>query len=328
MRFVLRTNDFRITTFVKHDREIQNMLKIAIGSISVLIFSFSVLIVISFFAKSDNIDMVESEFLLSDFSSNRTIFLIGSSHVKYFNVVKINDIISEEFISVYNLARDGNTPIKRLDELDQIISVNPEIIFYGISYRDFGYFNENKDTLSLYPITSKTLNSFFEDWLISNPKMISIQFIKDLIKPISSDKITYSEKRTPYVTYSSDNDKIMTNDELNSTFHPQLQSDNSYDEVLAFNEIVDKLQNNDIKLILFTTPLSEIYLKSITDEQKNAFSKLKENLKKKFGIKIYEFENKYSKLEIWQGGSHISYNSSITIVNEDIAEMIKLEIEK
>jgi hypothetical protein len=98
--------------------------------------------------------------------------------------------------------------------------------------------------------------------------------------------------------------------------------------ICAINKIISKLQDEEIKIILFTTPLHDYYLESFSISQKNNFIDLKNNLSKKFGLKIYEFEEKYNELNIWRDTQHISHHQNVTIFNEDIAEMIMENIEK
>lgn len=85
-------------------------------------------------------DLHMHPFFSSELNSERTsIFLVGHSHVGQLNTTKINQIISEKYnnVDVYNLAMYHDTPSKRLEQLDDIIHLQPKVIFYGIAIADF-----------------------------------------------------------------------------------------------------------------------------------------------------------------------------------------------
>mgnify|MGYP000147058854 FL=1 len=47
-----------------------------------------------------------------------------------------------------------------------------------------------------------------------------------------------------------------------------------------------------------------------------------------FEIKMYNFTNKYSDLNIWQNPTHVSYNMDAIIFSEDIANIIIQEVDE
>lgn len=53
-----------------------------------------------------------------------------------------------------------------------------------------------------------------------------------------------------------------------------------------------------------------------------------DELEEKHGIQIYEFEEKYTELDIWGNIEHVSYHQNVTIFNEDTAKMIITEIRR
>jgi len=83
--------------------------------------------------------LTKKNFFSSNFPEQQTIFLLGSSHMGIINVTRVNDMMVDDNITVYNLAEPGNSPSVRIKQLEQIISAKPEIVFYGLSYRDFQF---------------------------------------------------------------------------------------------------------------------------------------------------------------------------------------------
>ena len=74
----------------------------------------------------------EHPFFLSNLDSEKSsIFLIGHSHVGQLNTTKINQIISKNYnnIDIYNLAMYHDTPSSRLGHIDDLINLEPKIIF-------------------------------------------------------------------------------------------------------------------------------------------------------------------------------------------------------
>ena len=82
-------------------------------------------------------EKINEQFFDHDFSKTKNIVLLGTSHVAGANTTVINEKINEKLeknYTVYNLGYGSDNPSKRIKQIDEIISMNPEIVFYGISY--------------------------------------------------------------------------------------------------------------------------------------------------------------------------------------------------
>ncbi len=106
-----------------------------------------------FYIYFDSIQSEEEINQYQDFSqslneTSKKLFLFGSSHVGGLNSSLIVDSVHEKNnnYDFFNLATNGDTPNRRISDISYIATLNPEIIFYGVSYRDFN---------SLVPITSE-----------------------------------------------------------------------------------------------------------------------------------------------------------------------------
>ncbi|MBT5201535.1 MAG: hypothetical protein HOK63_05440 [Thaumarchaeota archaeon] len=285
-----------------------------------------------------NIFTKKTEFFANDFSNQRTLFLLGSSHVGHVNVTQVNNYISDNNITIYNLATGSDTPIERLKNLDKIISAKPEIVFYGISYRDFSFPEKNIST-NIFPELQHILptqlykTEFFDNIFPSNPQWLTRNILNNVFNISTEEQVkiqseVFFESNTPFYEYSKES-AIATDDELKQQRTYVMtwkDNDNKNQNVYALKKIITKLHNQEIKLVVFSTPLHEYYLKSLSDSQKNQFLSLKNKLIQQYDIKIYEFENKYEGLNIWKDISHISYHNNVTEYNKDIAEMILQEI--
>jgi hypothetical protein len=303
-----------------------------------LIITFSVLVILENIVgtelqktmKHDNtIDQFTGkDFFLNNFSEKRTMFLLGSSQVQFINIAQVNNLIDEDIL-IYNLAITSDTPVDRINQLEKIISVTPEIIFYGISYRDFQIPYQEDVFPSIKKIKLCSLSSYFP----SNPKLLTI----DLIQKVAPKEILKEKEEqhifenAPFVEYNTDI-TIPRDLEYDKRLEAITQEWKDecilYQNIFALNSIISELQKNDIKIVIFTTPLHKFYLESLSDYQKNKLDELLKELSKKYDIKIYEFEEKYSELNMWRDHMHISFHESVTKYNEDIASMIIKESEK
>lgn len=298
-----------------------------------LVITFSVLIVAkTTVADTSEISSKEKEdqFFSTINSSNKNVFLIGSSHVGVLNATIINQMVlnsvannTDKPILVYNLAKPSDTPDKRLGEIDRIISSKPEIIFYGISYPDL---SDRLKKESVFPdpqvILSDTIYSHFVDILPANPQLLTRTQINEIIHPGGNPQIIYNPN-TPFFRYLPTLD-ILSDDKLKEQ---NWEDPGHIRRGTAMDIIIQKAQDHDIELVLFKTPLHKYYLEHLSDEQIENFSTTLEDYANTYEIKIYDFEDKYSELEIWTDTDHISYDKTVTVYNNDVAEMIVAELE-
>jgi chromosomal replication initiation ATPase DnaA len=104
----------------------------------------------------------------------------------------------------------------------------------------------------------------------------------------------------------------------------QLNSNNN-EEIEKFYKIIKALQDEETTVIVFTTPLNRIYLDELSKSTKISFDNILKNISEKYNVKIYEFEDKYADLEIWNNVDHVAYNNKSIIFSDQIAEMILKE---
>ena len=94
-----------------------------------------------------------------------------------------------------------------------------------------------------------------------------------------------------------------------------------------FKEIIQKLQNEEITVIVFTTPLHRLYLDEISESSQKSFEYILKHVSEQNGIRIYDFEERYADLDIWNSVDHVAYNDKSIIFSDEIAEMILQEID-
>jgi hypothetical protein len=90
--------------------------------------------------------------------------------------------------------------------------------------------------------------------------------------------------------------------------------------------IITKLQENNIKVILFTTPQHKYFYDLVATSEKQAFEKIILDLEKSNNLDVYRFTEKYSDLEIWRNPTHIVVSKSASIFSDDVANLILEEL--
>lgn len=302
------------------------------------IISFSFLFVF-LYSFPDSVQFRERKFYSQNFDPNATkIFLLGSSHVGELNATFINLYLSSHYQNyiVYNLAYYADTPSERLKTLKDIILLKPKMVVYGISYRDISSSTNNKILPDPRDLFSQTiLGSNVEDnFNIPNPKITTETMIHYLSKrhdfthPLDAVYMNY----TPFFPYLPSDGKIATYDELKSESEtsdaPGVYIDPSFksQDILALNEIVKELHKNNIKIVIFTTPHSKIYIDGLPPHQQELFKSLLEELKNS-GVPVYDLTDRYENSLIFKDINHVAYNSNSSIYSQDILKIILTETE-
>lgn len=312
--------------------------KIGLAVLFSFIISFSLMSSVSLSTFFDELYTREKNFYSKNFTEGLTIFIIGSSHSGRINTAYVNDIIGNIYPDsvVYNLSVLADNPKFRLRTLDNIISVKPDIVFYGISFVDFGYPELEKPILP-EPKSFFSQMFFLENYDIffKNPKLATLEHIRGIINNFnnSANSSNTSEenymKNTPFHPYRSY--MLKTN-----IIEPAINENNkregwqgslsSNQNWVALTKIISNLQANDIQVVVFTTPQSEVFLDRLSSKQKQSFEIILETLEDEYHITVYDFTNKYSKMDIWSDPTHVALNNDGLVYAHDIAKIILQEL--
>ena len=325
-------------------------IKVAFCVLGALVLSFVIIYMISdaYASQFDyqNIGKWEKRFYSQNFDPDqKKIFLIGSSHTAKTDVFYIDKSLKEQGYDydVYNLSYRGNQPATRVDSIDLIIQAKPDLVVYGLEFLSFWPYpltNTNqpvesvrKNTDILLPDPKELVTNLIEGWEneyfdfgnFKNPKLTTLKFI-EVIR--GEDKFHYQGGKQPFSPYGPN--KVMNYDELQKNVEesPFLHYvDVNSEHVKAMKTMIAKLQENNIPVVIFTTPHHELYLKTISEQDKKNYFLIINNLKNEFGIKHYDLHDKYSDLETWANGDHIaSISEGSFVYSDDIIEIIKQEI--
>tara|TARA_B110000438_G_scaffold70751_1_gene70983 strand:- start:2209 stop:3171 length:963 start_codon:yes stop_codon:yes gene_type:complete len=268
------------------------------------------------------------------------IFLVGGSHISALNPYFIENFLAEhnEDYEVFNLSKMANRPQKEINNFDLLISAEPKIIVYGISARDFAEIQSvNEPQIKSnqpLPDPSLLLKNWFDNQnseilLLQpdfSPKLITLKEIRGVT--VNSDDYI----KAPFFRFDYKRDfNIMSDDDLKSlaisgTTIVDIKEINQNKDFLDLQEIIKKLKENNIKIILFTTPQHKYFYDLVDTSEKIAFEKILLEIHNTSNLEIHSFTEKYSDLEIWRNPTHIVVSKSASIFSDDIAKLILEEL--
>ena len=276
------------------------------------------------------------------------IFLIGSSNIGQLNTTMINEIVSKNNSSfeVYNLAVGGDNPINRLPHLEKTIALKPELVIYGITFRDFvicGY-NDNACTTEennffLPDIKKIVVHNIPKEIQQNelNPQLTTLRIIRESFGGsqlfIEENKIRLPNNVFYYIDINFHHTIIENDEELkkqsaimkNEGFVIDTSDSSSF--VKALKIIIGSLKENNIDVVLYLVPQNgPYYLDNISDKNKENFNLMIDKISSEFNVKVYNFTDRYSNDKIWGDNRHISYNPQTRIFTDDMAKIIIDEI--
>jgi hypothetical protein len=308
-----------------------------IGLSLLIAISFSSFVLISMTYQFEDTDLkIQQEFFSNqEFSEETKVFLIGSSHLGILNATMINELVHEKNLSIniYNLALSGDDPANRLKSMDAIIKLKPSLIIYGLHYLDFDYIEiEN----SILPNPKIFLNYYFSfsnfGLTFDNPKKVTLNEVKKIFNNTGnirfmdtrSNEEPFFDPYTPFHPYYDDvrfvtDLKSLSNDKVKSFWNGDLEYNAKFQ---SMKKIISKLQEHDIKIVILENPSASNLHHVISTAQKDSFQQILDDLGNMPNIKIYDFKNKYSELNIWKDRTHVAYSKEGMIFSKDIAKII------
>ncbi len=297
----------------------------------------------------DETSVLEEKFYSQDFAQKK-IFIVGSSMISALNATNIQEYLLKNNYDyeVYNLAIGSDKPMKRLKTMDMIINAHPNIVVYGIGFRDIE--DEGSDrqlkSQSFLPdpkqyftdfLWNIDMHSTFDLEILKSTRTISFGVIdnvlqKGIINP-RQDKAMITQpifQNTPFFKYYKNDIIPMSENEIEAQIkeipfniiNPPQKNKN----VIALKKIIHTLQENNIEVIIFTTPYHKLFFEISPNYDENAFNTIMKDITHETHVKINFLHNKYKDTQIWNNKDHIVVNKNSTFYSEDIAKIIFDEI--
>ena len=249
----------------------------------------------------------------------------------------INEQLSNEQKNylVYNLADIGDNPTRRLNSIDNIISHKPEFVLYGIGMWGFEKPISKLQSHSAIDFLLQP-GDFFKSLFQDNIDLYGYGPGKFIISPkdrsLTSVKYILRGPDQPYHPFLKfEPTSIHSNERLIENFgipgsNEGLDVTEENKKIIALNQIIHKLQKNDIKVILFSYPHSKVMYSTFQPQDLKDFQRMLDNKSNEFSIPVYFLHEKYVDLEIWRETLHIAIHPDAQIYADDILKIILKEI--
>jgi len=295
----------------------------------------------------DTLEESRVKFVFSEFDdSKKNILIIGSSQVGAIKMFYVNEQVSKVCTDcvVYNLVNGADNPYKRLKKLNLIKNMEPDLVFYGISYRDFANLNRMNEEIIQIKTPKSILpdpQEFFQKEILIkafntdiNPKAFSFKFLIGVLDDKESSKVT-----NPYrLTNPAINPKSLSafsNAELIEKFPRDKRSTQlakidpiEYTKnVNALKAIIKELKNNEIEVVIFTIPLPQVFLDKVSNSDKELFTDTLHDISQEFDVQVYRLDEKFSDMDIWRDYWHVTKSEKGLVYGKEIVQIIKNEIE-
>jgi len=288
--------------------------------------------------------------IIIDIENQDKVFLIGTSYVAVLNSTHIETSLNENGLKrhIYNLEGIGISDT--LNDIEKIISHKPELIVYGVGFRDIGHMenvscshNEippyipNTSTEVMDSDTQENLNSLITidenifDLLSQNPKHVTVNILYSL----------FGETKKQFIQ-SSD---LIDNRLALSVFKPNaLTPISSLNEIRAGNycmdfekrnnelDSLDKtfriLDENQIDVIVYIPPFTNGYLKTLSPSlQKDLITNIK-LISEKYDSPFTDLSSKWEYSNIFSDRTHVAFNPNSLVYSQEISSIIISNISK
>jgi len=294
--------------------------------IVVLLFSFSFSILFLYFSQ-DTIEINKKFFYEQMLKEEKPkIFLIGSSHVMPIHPEKIEEFISVngEYV-IFNIAEAADSPKNRIRQLDHIILSKPNLIVYGLGYHDFA---QKPIIYSFLPNPKNMIEDIFSfnlPYFLDDPKFQTLSVIRNFLLIEESGNF---EEKTPFFEIKEYLFYIRSNEQLDQIkekdlFIPIKEKNDNYDD---FKTMISSFNENGIKIIIILTPLRDVWVDEISEQNKHNFDLIIDEIKQFSNVSIYSLMSNYTDQNFWRDNEHITNDKSGLNYTNDVAKIILKEI--
>jgi len=276
------------------------------------------------------------------------VYFLGTSQMKEgLNCYTFEDDLKKSNISIncYNFAVNADSPLRRLVELNSIISSKPKIVVIGTDIRSM-YSDGEIDASRLMLISNRVVldnasTQLFDakqrELLNSDPFTRDISnriYIVSYLNYMTLNKLTpnsfadYEYRnnfKNPFqdvknLSIDEKLEKIKQIDPINDTLFSQYYGDSINKRALQYT--VQELHKNNITVIIIDMPLDPLSSKKISNSTRDNYFSYVTTL----GVPYYDFLNQYPSSYFFDT-SHMNVQGR-TAFSQDIAQIIKREIEK
>ena len=276
------------------------------------------------------------------------IFIFGSSQTYAVNPITVSEYLNQKGhdYTVYHLGQGSFDAEERLRTVDLVTSQKPEIVIYGIAYQSFyshgrSITEKPTDSFVSLPRIADLLSSIqlpINTGLIDNPKFATMNTLNHVIQNLSGN---FEEEpirpypNTPFFVMEANasvpakEKDLKVGGQLASFKGKEIYPIDNNRTFAALKELIHNLNDNEIKVVIFTTPHLKNWLTQVPVEQKEIFDSMLDDLENEFKFKVFRLHDKYDSLDIWVNHDHlISHDKKMDFYSEEIAKMLLTRIDE
>ena len=288
------------------------------------------------FSLPDDLFQTYEDFFAKDLGDEDKIFILGSSHVYAINPIIISEKLKQNDyrFEVYNLGSPGDDFEERERTVNMIIDKKPKMVVIGIEPRSFESAGRSITETPDSPIPSiPSINEIFEHvdlgdkkGIFKNPKFALIRTISS---PIQNDDVKNPYANTPFFDLDVNAEKIIQLKELDKVrpeYVAKINQKTNNANLHSLNNLIEDLEKNNIKVVLFVTPHSKFYVDVYPANQSEVFFDIINFISEK--NEVYSLYDKYADQNVWTDHTHLAVNEDSNFYSDDIADFIIKELDK
>ena len=286
--------------------------------------------------------------IIIDVENKDKIFLLGTSYVAVLNSTHIESRLDDNGFkkSVYNL--ETSRIFETLGNIEKITFHKPELIIYGIGFRDIGHMENiscsNNEIPSYIPKISN-------QEIISNSEENLDNFIIDKNTfEIFSQNPKHMTMNILYSIFGETKKKFIEDPDLDNRLALNIMKPNTITPISSLNKIVagnycmdfetrnneldnlDRifgiLKQNQIDVIVYIPPYTNGYLKTLSLPLQKELTDNIKSISEKYNFQFFDFSSKWQYSDIFSDRTHVAKNPDSIVYSEEIASIIISKMSK
>ena len=292
--------------------------------------------------------------IIIDVADQDKIFLVGTSYVAVLNSTHIETTLNENNLKRYIYNLEGSGISNTFKDIDKIVSHNPELIVYGVGYRDIGYienksceYNEippyisnigNKsidsrldNKLNSLISSDENTNQNFNDMFSQNPKHMTVNILYSVFgetkkqfivnDTLKNDQLALSVFKPNNITPISSLNEITAGKYC-------MEFEERDNELTNLERIFNELKKNEIDTIVYIPPYTNGYLKTLSPSLENELVGNIKLVSEKYGFPFKDLSSKWEYNDIFSDRTHVAFNHNSIIYSQEISTFIISNISK
>ena len=311
-------------------------------------FVFSVSIFLFIMSIAPDYKYLEQKEFYSQDLPGEKIFIFGSSQIYALNPVNISNHLLEKGHSytVYNLGQGSSDAEEQLRSIDFVISQEPKVVVYGISYQTFyshgrTIIEKPPESLISPPKLSDLLSTIslpYNTGLLDNPKFATINtfnhfyqkqtgnFQEELEHPYPNTPFFV---RTPNAEIPAEQKYLEKSGKFANFKGNEIYPIDKNRTYAALKELIHILNDHNIEVIIFTTPHLKNWREQLPTQQNEIFNSMLDDLENEFNFEVFTLHDKYDSIDIWHDHNHlVSHTKKTDFFSEDVAKIILTRIDE